>query len=111
MELTVTHEEGYVLAVTEGPIDDSAEALFRKHLHPLVGRAGGKLVLDLSKSNFISSSGLGQLVSLAVHANTNGSKVVLAACSPFIAVVFQRSKLNLFLETANSVADAARMLN
>ncbi len=110
MELKVSHESGYVLATTEGSIDDSAEALFHEYLHPLVGQKGTKLVLDLSKSNFITSKGLGQLVSLAAHANMNSSKVVVAACTAFVSVVFDRSKLNLFLTIAATVPDAIRLV-
>ncbi len=111
MELTVSHEPGYVLAGTQGAIDDSAGELFREYLHPLVGQSGTKLVLDLSKSNFMTSPGLGQLVSLVVHANTSSSQVVLAACSPFLSVVFDRSKLNTFFTMADTVAEAVRLLN
>ena len=110
MELRVCHEEGYVLAATVGPIDDSTKELFRKLLHPLVGQRGTRLVLDLSQSTFITSNGIAQLVSLVVHANTNGSRVSLAACTPFIAVVLERSKLNTFFEIADSVPEAIRMV-
>jgi anti-sigma B factor antagonist len=110
MELTVSHEAGYVLACTAGPIDDSAGDLFREYLHPLIGQRGTKLVLDLSKSNFITSSGLGQLMSLVVHANTNSSQVVLAAPTPFLSVVFDRSKVNLFFTVAGTVAEAIEAL-
>jgi len=34
----------------------------------------------------------------------------LAACSPFIAMVLDRSKLNRFFEIADSVPDAIRRL-
>jgi anti-anti-sigma factor len=111
MELTVSHEAGYVLACTQGAIDESASELFREYLHPLIGQSGTKLVLDLSKSNFMSSPGLGQLVSLVVHANTNSSQVVLAACSPFLSVLFDRSKLNTFFTMAKTVAEALGLLN
>jgi len=110
MELNVSHETGYVLAATAGPIDDSAGDLFRQYLHPLVGQPGTNLVLDLSKSNFITSKGLGQLVSLAVHANTSSSRVILAGSPPFISVVLDRSKLTQFFETAPSAADAIRRI-
>jgi anti-anti-sigma factor len=106
MELTVSHESGYVLACTKGSIDQSAGELFREYLYPLVGQSGTKLVLDLSKSGFVTSPGLGQLVSLVVHANTNSSQVVLAACAPFLRVVFDRSKLNTFLTLSDTVAQA-----
>jgi len=110
VELKVSHEVGYVLAGTEGSIDDSAEALFLEYLHPLLGQKGTKLVLDLSKSNYITSKGLGQLVSLAAHANMNSSKVALAACSPFISVVLDRSKLAMFFTVSATVPDAIRVL-
>lgn len=110
MELTVSHEAGYVLASTVGPIDDSAGELFREYLHPLVGQRGAKLVLDLSKSNYITSSGLGELMSLVVHANTSSSQVVLAAATPFLSVVFDRSKVNLFFTVVGTVAEAVQAL-
>jgi anti-anti-sigma factor len=110
MELTVSHEAGYVLACTVGPIDNTAGELFREYLHPLVGQPGTKVVLDLSKSNLVTSAGLGQLVSLVVHANTSSSQVVFAAVTPFLSVVFDRSKLNAFFTSADTVAEAVEAL-
>ncbi len=108
MELKVSHEEGYVLAITVGTVDDDARELFRESLHPLVGQNGTNVVLDLSQSTSINSDGIGQLVSLVTHANTTGSRVVLAACSPFISEVLDRNKLNTFFEMADSVPVAIR---
>jgi anti-anti-sigma factor len=110
MELNVSHEDGYVLAATTGALDDSAKPLFSEYLHPLVAERGTKVVLDLSQSKYITSNGIGQLVSLATHANTNGSQVVLAACSPFISMALDRCKLNRFFDMAHSVADAIGQL-
>jgi anti-anti-sigma factor len=106
MELHVSHEDGYVLASTIGPIDDDAKELFREYLHPLVGQRGTKVILDLSQSNFISSNGIGQLVSLVAHANTNSSRVILAACTSFVAIVLGRCKLDKFFELTDSVPEA-----
>jgi anti-anti-sigma factor len=110
MELKVCYEEGYVVAATIGAIDDSAREAFREWLHPLVGQGGAKLVLDLSESKYINSNGIGSLVSLVVHANTSGSRVVISACSPFVAVVLGRSKLDTFFNMAETVPDAIRMV-
>ncbi len=109
MELSVSHEEGYVLAKTAGFVDDAAQELFRESLHPLVGHSGTHVVLDLSQSNYITSEGIAQLVSLASHANTTGSQVVLTACSPFISEVLSRCKLNKFFEMADTMSDAIRL--
>jgi anti-anti-sigma factor len=110
MQLKVSHEDGCVLGATTGPIDDSAKELFHEYLHPLVTQRGTKVVVDLSQSNFITSNGISQLVSLAVHANSSGSRVILAACSPFISAVLERCKLNTFFEMADSVAEAVGRL-
>ena len=106
MQLDVSHEDGYILARTSGPVDDSAGELFRQYLHPLVGQRGTKVVLDLSKSERINSLGLGQLAILVANANTNSSRVVLAACTPFVSIVLDRSKLDAFFQTAASVSEA-----
>ena len=111
MELRVAHKEGYVLATASGHLDDSARELFRERLHPLVGQHGTKLVLDLSDAKRVNSAGLSHLVMLATNANTNSSRVVLAACSPFIAVVLSRSKLDHFFEVAETVEEAAERLS
>ncbi len=108
MELNVSHEDGYVLGASVGTIDDEARDLFRESLHPLVGQSGTNLVLDLSLSTSINSDGIGQLVSLVIHANASGSRVILAACSPFVSGVLDRSKLNTFFEMADSLQDAIR---
>ena len=110
MELKISHEEGYILAATAGTVDDAARELFRESLHPLVGQSGTNVVLDLSRSNFINSNGLAHLVSVVTHANTSSSRVVLAACSPFISEVLDRCKLNRFFEMADSVPDAIRLV-
>lgn len=110
MELLITHEEGYVHAQTVGPIDDEAKELFREYLHPLVGQKGTKIILDLSQSNFISSNGIGHLVALVAHANTNSSRIILTACTPFIGIVMNRCKLDKYFEMCDSVPHAIGMI-
>jgi len=106
MELKLSHEEGYVLAEVVGPIDDEAGELFRELLHPLVGQPGTKVVVDMSQANRITSHGIGHLVSLVSHANTNSSRVVLAASSSFVSIVFNRSKLDRFFDLAQDIPEA-----
>ena len=111
MELTLSHEQGYVLAETRGPIDDSAGELFREHLHPLVGQRGTRLIVDLSDSERINSIGIGLLVKLVTDANTHGSRVVLAAAAPFVSSVFGVTRLNRFFDLAETRAAALAALD
>ena len=110
MELKVSHEEGYVLAATIGTVDETAREHFRESLHPLVGQSGTNVVLDLSQSDSINSNGIAELVSVVTHANASGSRVVLAACSPFISEVLDRCKLNRFFEMADNVPSAISLV-
>ena len=111
MELKVEQKEGYLLATASGYVDDSARELFRENLHPLVGQPGTKVVLDLADAKRINSAGLSHLVLLVTNANTNSSRVVLSACSPFIAVVLNRSKLDQYFELAENVDEAVERLS
>ena len=110
MELTVTHHEAYVLAKTEGPLDEHARPLFREQLHPLVGKAGTWLILDLSGSPRINSPGIGNLVALVADANTQGSRVTMCSLTPFVAGVMSVTKLDSYFEIAPDVEAAVARL-
>lgn len=106
MELSLSHEPGYVLARTSGTIDESAGQPFRENLHPLVATKGTRVILDLSDSQRISSAGIAQLVRLVTDANTCGSRVVFTRVPPFIAEVFRVTRLNRLFEMTETVSEA-----
>jgi|GEM_PF-1161701 len=110
MNLTIESHSGYKLAKTEGYIDESAREVFRDALHPIVGERNARLIIDLSGSTRINSSGLGHLITLVVHANTNSSRVILCCVPPFLSMVFETSKLNTYFDIAKTVDDAVASL-
>ena len=110
MELTVTHHDGYVLVKSAGPLDENARSSFRERLHPLVGKPGTRLVLDLSGSARINSPGVGNLVALVADANTQGSRVTLCGLAPLVAGVMSVTKLNTYFDIAPNVEAAVAKL-
>ena len=110
MELELTHDEGYVLAVTDGPIDASTHPPFRNALHPLFNNTGVNLIVDISASSRINSEGLSALVRLVTDANTRGGRVIYAAPSPFVEEVLNVTRLSTFFETAPSRDDAVKLV-
>lgn len=110
MQVTVTPASGYVLAKTDGKIDESARDVFREHLHPLVGQSGAKLVIDLSGSLRIDSRGVGLLVALVADANTHGSRIIFCNLPPFVSGVIGVTKLDKFFEIAATEAEAISRL-
>jgi anti-anti-sigma factor len=111
MKVTLTPHDGYTIARTEGVLDEDAREVFRENLHPIVGERGGKLILDLSGSTRINSQGLGHLVTLVVHANTNASRVVMCQVPPFIGMVFSVSKLNTFFDIVDTQEQAVERVS
>jgi anti-anti-sigma factor len=109
MELTISHEQGYVLACTSGPIDESAAEPLREYLHPLVAEKGTRVVLDISDSQWITSPGIAQLVKLVSDANSHASRVVLARVPPFVGEVLRLTRLNRFFEMAETISEAVTL--
>jgi len=106
MELTLSTKEGFTVASTKGAIDESARESFREHLHPLVGKKGTRLIIDLSGSPRINSAGIGNLVALTADANTNDSRVVLCRPQTYVMMVISITKLDKFFLLAPDL-DAA----
>src|SRR5262249_34490952 len=69
-------------------------------------KPGGQILVDLSATNHINSSGLGALVNATAQANVQECRVILAAPSPQVASVLEITKLTRFFEIAPTVQDA-----
>ncbi|MFO0867919.1 MAG: STAS domain-containing protein [Pirellulales bacterium] len=106
MELKVIERDEALVVETHGPIDESIRDPLREQIHPYVATAGRKVVFDLTHSQRIDSQGLGNLVTLVAHANTNGSRVVFCGVPPFIAVVLSVTKLDRFFDLRGTLAEA-----
>ena len=111
MNLTFESHPGFTLVKTEGYIDESAREAFRDSLHPIVGERNARLIIDLSGSTRINSPGLGHLITLVVHANTNSSRVILCCVPPFLSMVFETSKLNTYFSISKTLDEAVASLS
>jgi anti-anti-sigma factor len=105
MDVTFVPNDGYVLARTGGPIDESAKEAFHEQLHPLIAD-GTRLILDLAGSQRIDSQGVSNLVTLVAHANTNSSRVIFCNLQPYVATVLSVTKLDKFFDVAPSLDEA-----
>jgi len=110
MNVTVTSGQGYKMARIEGSIDESGKALFDELLHPLIETPGSHLLLDLSDAERITSMGVGLLVTLVSRANTKGSRVVLAAATPFVSSIFRVTRLTRFFDLADTLDEGVDLL-
>lgn len=110
MEIILTDEAGYALAVCSGPLDASIHRPFRDRLHPLFAAAGVNLIVDLSGSSWINSEGVAALVRLVSDANTRGCRVVYVGPSTFVREVFKVTRLDRFFDLAETREAAVLLL-
>jgi anti-sigma B factor antagonist len=110
---TRTYADTVVVAPTGRLDHDNCEA-FRAGLDPHVELAaanGERIVLDLSRLEYVSSAGLRCFMLAAKHARSKGGHIVLAALRPVVAEIFQISRFDLVFEIFPSVRDALGALS
>jgi len=76
---------------------------FRKIIKDLVDQEKFQLVVNLDKTKFIDSSGLGALVSRIAVTRSNKGDICLAGISPGIREVFQITNLDKIFKFYDSV--------
>ena len=101
-----------VVSVT-GRIDFVGAAAFRQalhaHLDECVEQASG-LLLNLSAVDYVSSSGLRELLIAAKRVATGKGRMVVCCLQPMVKEVIRISRFDLVLSLAENEADARRML-
>ena len=97
MKTTFREENGLFIATLEGRLDTAAAEQTAKDLLPLNDSMGHDIVIDCSKLEYISSSGLRILLNVRKHAAINHSKVTILDANTDIKKVFQMTGfMNLF---------------
>ena len=111
MEIDVqSGDDGCWLIRLRGDLRSEAGPAIEQELHPLLGERGAALVVDLSEMPSVDSGGLSHLISLATHARLSQSRVILVNPTPFVAGVFNMTKLDTWFDLAEDAAEARRRL-
>jgi anti-anti-sigma factor len=107
MEIGVEQSRPGVHLVTfRGELDTAQGEAVREKLHPLVGERGSAIIIDLSKVPTMDSAGLNHLIGVATHARLSGSRVILVSPTPFVAGLFEMTKLDTWIEVSPNLRDA-----
>lgn len=94
MTLSITENNGIVTGILNGRLDTAAAGQFAKDMEPLLEKADKKIVLDCSKLEFISSSGLRLLLSLRKATMAQGGSVTLTGVPAAVLQVFTITGFN-----------------
>jgi anti-sigma B factor antagonist len=106
--VTRTTPSGAMVVRPEGRLNMVAAPGLRKELHSLVEQGNSRIVVDLSGTDFIDSSGLGALISGLKAARQAGGDLRIAAPTRQVTTVMELTNLNRVLrshETADGAFD------
>jgi len=97
---TILHISGHITEIEADELGSQFDELFENGKYDLV--------LDLGDVDFMSSSGLGQIMRAYRAAQKNSGSVALARVQPLVADVFRVTKLDQLLEMHDTVEDAVQ---
>lgn len=98
MNITINEQEGKLVAVLEGDLDNVASTQAERNLAPVFDCTDKDVVVDCTDLNYISSSGLRILLNIYKHTRTNGHNAILRGLKDDVKEVFQISGfLQLFI--------------
>lgn len=89
MTIEIKKSENQILAILDGELDTAAAAGAEVSLQPLLESEGKDVVIDCTKLEYISSSGLRVLLGILKHAKAVGSRVVLKNVNDVIKDVLE----------------------
>ena len=91
MEIRETRMQDAVVLALAGRLDSSTAPDLGRHLTALVERGEGRLVLDFSTLESISSAGLAVMLAAAKKLRARQGRLDLAGVNPRIRLVFEMS--------------------
>ena len=111
MKTTILQQDGELVAVLEGRLDTAAAAQTECDMQPLYECDGHNIVLDCTKLDYISSTGLRLFLGLLKAAKIKGSHVFITGMNDNLKQVFGLTgfsslfEFNQFLPSPNSLHD------
>lgn len=97
MNTTITENGGIITAQFEGRLDTAAAVKTGQDIQPLLDNADKQIVLDCTKLDYISSSGLRLFLALRKAAAAKGGKIIIEGINQDIRQVFTMTGFfNLF---------------
>lgn len=110
MRLNTSEENGIGTARLEGSVDGKTAPEVREQLRPLLA-ANSKLILDMTKVDYVSSAGLRLLLLLYRDLSARKGKLVLLGLSEDIRNVMVHTGFLNFFTLTNSEAEARQALS
>ncbi len=108
--LAVFHEGPVTVVRISGSAGMVDADLIREKLKSVTAESAQQIVLDLSELEFISSSGLGVIVSARHDAQVHGGRMVLANPTPAVRKILDATRLSTLFGVFDTLQQAVDFL-
>lgn len=111
MNLTIYEKQstnGVVILSVSGFIDTSTSAVFEEKIKELYSGNKTKIVLDLSKTEFISSAGWGIMIAYLRKMRNGGGDICIASMTENVDKVFKLMEFDNLINSYKIVEDAVK---
>jgi anti-sigma B factor antagonist len=111
MELRQLETDGrYVSLALVGSLDMNSITTVETRFYSLTVGGGKDTIVDLSELTFISSLGIGMLVSATKELKRTGAKLVVYAPTANVGMVFAKAGLKDYLVVAAGIDEARKVI-
>ena len=88
---TVEEKDGVITVVFEGRMDTKSTPEVEEDLKPLFDSESQEIVIDCSNLEYVASSGLRVLLSIAIDSQSKGKHVTIKGMNSFVSNLFEMS--------------------
>ncbi len=106
MKLTYINQGDVRIYFPEGRMDLSQSLVMENKMNSLIKDGVSKLIFDLSKLDYLSSSGIRVFISVIKHLNEKKGRVVFCAISPSVSNLIEMIALQKDLEIYPTLFEA-----
>ncbi len=106
LQLSVREERGWSIVAVDGRLDSVTVERFAAQCAAFIDAGSGKVVLDLSGLQYVSSAGLSSILGAAKRAQARGGRLGIAGLQGLVKEVFSISGFETVLPTYPDVETA-----
>jgi len=105
------YTDGYIVLSLIGDLDMWTLPQAKEEISKLLSEKKVKVILDLEKTNYIDSSGLGFFIGTLKKLKDTGGDLILINLNAYIYGIFQLIQLQHIIKTYDSLEEASKNFN
>ena|SRR5580704_5562883 len=110
VEIGEKRDGSIVVLEPVGYLDNDTSPLFQTRLLEVVGTGDGRVLIDFSGVEYISSAGLRALMAASKKTKAAGGRIAVAALQPMVKEIFEISRFSLVVPVYETSAEATAAL-